>query len=252
MAFIKIKFGGIFVKKTNIKIRTLEPFQRNLNYYFKDISLLITALTHSSYANENKMGVLDSNERLEFLGDTVLNLVVSQYLYKKYPDFPEGELTKRRAAIVCESSLAYAARSIDMGKYLFLGKGEEATGGRDRDSILADASEAIVGAIYMDSDFETVSKLLLDNFQADILHALTKGDLFVDYKTELQERLQRKSKSKVEYEVAREEGPDHNKIFYMNVLSNGKIIGSGTGKNKKEAEQMAAKDALKAMGEKYE
>lgn len=240
------------MKEKNIIMKRLEPFQKNLNYYFNDISLLKTALTHSSYANENRMGVIESNERLEFLGDTVLNLVVSQYLYKKYPNYPEGELTKIRAKVVCESSLAYAAKRIEMGKYLFLGKGEEATGGRSRDSILADASEAITGAIYMDSDFETVNNMLLNNFEADIVHAVAKGDLFIDYKTDLQEKLQRFSKSKVEYRVVKEEGPDHNKIFHMDVLVNNKTIGRGTGKNKKEAEQMAAKEALYIMGERYE
>ena len=162
----------------------LEPLQDNLDYRFKNINLLKTALTHSSYANENKMKLTDNNERLEFLGDTILNLIVSQYLYKKYPNYPEGELTKIRAKVVCESSLAFAARKIELGKYLLLGKGEEATGGRDRDSILADASEALVGAIYIDSDFEMINKLLLKNFESDIVYAVAKGALFIDYKTD--------------------------------------------------------------------
>ena len=232
--------------------KKLEILQNNLNYRFKDISLLITALTHSSYANENKMKITENNERLEFLGDTILNLIVSQYLYKKYPNYPEGELTKIRAKVVCEYSLAYAARKINLGDFLLLGKGEEATGGRNRDSILADVTEAITGALYIDSDFETVNNLLLNNFEADIVHAVAKGDLFIDYKTELQERLQKRYKSKIEYVVEKEEGPDHNKIFHMNVVFNGKIIGKGTGKNKKEAEQMAAKEALLLMGYKDE
>ncbi|MBU5314199.1 ribonuclease III [Tissierella carlieri] len=221
----------------------------NLNYKFRNISLLKTALTHSSYANENKMKITDNNERLEFLGDTILNLIVSQYLYKKYPYYPEGELTKIRAKVVCESSLAFAARKIDLGKYLLLGKGEEATGGRDRDSILADASEALVGAVYMDSDFQVVNKLLLENFEADIVYAVAKGALFIDYKTELQENLQKITRAKIEYKVVKEEGPDHNKIFYMDVIVDNKTVGTGTGRNKKEAEQMAAKEALLVMGE---
>ena len=235
--------------KITKEIIWLEPLQENLNYRFKNIELLVTALTHSSYANENKLKATDSNERLEFLGDSIINFIVSQYLFNKYPNYPEGELTKIRAKVVCESSLAFAARKIELGKYLLLGKGEEATGGRDRDSILADASEALVGAIYMDSDFETTNKLLLENFEADLVYAVARGVLFIDYKTELQENLQKKTKSKIEYKVVKEVGPDHNKIFYIDVLVDNKVVGTGSGRNKKEAEQMAAKDALLIMGE---
>lgn len=236
------------MRKNKLNMKFFELLQKDLNYYFKDEELLITALTHSSYANENKLGVENYNERLEFLGDTVLGLIVSQYLYKKYPHYPEGELTKIRAKVVCESSLAKAALKINLGKYLLLGKGEEATGGRSRDSILADASEAITGAIYMDSDFETVSMLMLDRFEVDIVYAVDKGNLFIDYKTELQEIIQKTNKSRLQYLVYKENGPDHNKLFYMNVVTNEVIIGTGAGKNKKEAEQAAAKDALKNMG----
>ncbi|WP_353093895.1 ribonuclease III [Tissierella praeacuta] len=239
--------------KDNIKeIKWLEPLEENLNYKFENIKLLKTALTHSSYANENKMKITDNNERLEFLGDAILSLIVSQYLYKKYPYYPEGELTKIRAKVVCESSLAFAARKINLGEYLLLGKGEEATGGRDRDSILCDAIEALVGAIYMDSDFQVVNKLLLQNFEADIVYAVAKGALFIDYKTELQESLQKITRAKIEYKVIKEEGPDHNKIFYMDVMVDDKIVGTGTGRNKKEAEQMAAKEALLIMDEFHE
>lgn len=240
------------MNESNYDDRSLEVLQHNLNYKFEDMDLLITALTHSSYANEHKMHESGSNERLEFLGDAVLNLLVSQYLYKKYPYYPEGELTKIRAKVVCEPSLAMAAKKINLGQFLYLGKGEEATGGRDRDSILADASEAIAGAIYMDSDFETVSFLLLQKFEMDIVAAVAKGDLFIDYKTELQEKLQKVTKSKIEYIVTKEEGPDHNKLFYMDVCINKEAIGSGIGRNKKEAEQMAAKEALILMGEDYD
>lgn len=232
--------------------KMLEPLQENLNYRFKNVNLLRTALTHSSYANENKMKITDNNERLEFLGDTIINLIVSQYLYKKYPNYPEGELTKIRAKVVCESSLAFAARKIDLGKYMLLGKGEDATGGRERDSILADASEALVGAIYIDSDFETTNKLLLENFEADLVYAVAKGALFIDYKTDLQENLQKITRAKIEYKVVKEEGPDHNKIFHIAVLVDNKTVGTGTGRNKKEAEQMAAKDALLILGEIHE
>ena len=196
----------------NERIRELEPLQKRLNYYFNDIEVLDTALTHSSYANEHNLHISKCNERLEFLGDTIVNIIVSQYLYKKYPFYPEGELTKIRAKVVCEHSLALVARSIDLGKYLLLGKGEESTGGRDRESILGDASEAITGAVFIDSDFDTVNNLLLSNFEADIVHAVTKGNLFIDYKTELQEKLQRATKGKIEYVLVKEEGPDRKSV----------------------------------------
>lgn len=236
----------------NERIRELEPLQKRLNYYFNDIEVLDTALTHSSYANEHNLHISKCNERLEFLGDTIVNIIVSQYLYKKYPFYPEGELTKIRAKVVCEHSLALVARSIDLGKYLLLGKGEESTGGRDRESILGDASEAITGAVFIDSDFDTVNNLLLSNFEADIVHAVTKGNLFIDYKTELQEKLQRATKGKIEYVLVKEEGPDHNKLFHMDVTINKETIGSGVGRNKKEGEQMAAKEALILLGDDYE
>lgn len=231
--------------------KKLEELQKNIGYYFNDIELLETALTHSSYANENKLHISKCNERLEFLGDTIVNLVTSEYLYNKYPFYPEGELTKIRAKVVCEQSLAFIARKLNLGEYLYLGKGEEATGGRNRESILADSSEAISGAIFLDSSYETVREYLLNNFETDIVTAVAKGNLFVDYKTNLQERLQKVSRAKVEYVVVKEEGPDHNKIFYMDVMINKETIGSGFGRNKKEAEQMAAKEALILMGEDY-
>ncbi len=240
------------MKKNVQRAKLLEPLQDNLNYRFNNINLLINALTHSSYANENNMKITENNERLEFLGDTILNLIVSQYLYKKYPYYPEGELTKIRAKVVCESSLAFAARKIDLGKYLLLGKGEESTGGRDRESILADASEALVGSIYLDSNFEVINKLLLELFESDIVYAVAKGALFIDYKTNLQENLQKITRDKIEYKVVKEEGPDHNKIFYINIIINNKVVGTGTGRNKKEAEQMAAKEALLIMGDSNE
>ena len=236
-------FGGSIVGDKNNKNDWLKPLEKNIDYKFSNIEILKTALTHSSYANENRMKITDNNERLEFLGDAIINSIVSQYLYKKYLNYPEGELTKIRAKVVCESSLAFIARKIDLGRYLLLGKGEEATGGRDRDSILADASEALIG------DFETTNKLLLKKFEADLVYAVAKGALFIDYKTDLQENLQRISKAKIEYKVIREEGPDHNKIFHIDVIVNDETVGTGSGRNKKEGEQMAAKDALLIMGE---
>lgn len=231
------------------KEEALKILEEKLNHDFKNKLFLKNSLTHSSYANENKLGIINSNERLEFLGDAILNLIVSQYLYKKYPHYPEGELTKIRAKVVCESSLAYIARKIGVGDYLLLGKGEEATGGRERESILADTVEAMIGAVYMDSDFQTANKHLLEQFEDDIVKAVDKGELFFDYKTELQEKYQKHSNSKIEYSIYKEEGPEHNKVFFMNVILNGKILGSGKGKNKKEAEQMAAKVALTLEGD---
>lgn len=238
--------------KDKKKEKEFDFLENELNYTFKDKGFLKAALTHSSYANENKLGIINSNERLEFLGDAILNLMVSQYLYKKYPHHSEGELTKIRAKVVCESSLAYIARKIYVGDYLLLGKGEESTGGRERESILADTIEAIIGAVYMDSDYNTTNESLRDKFEDNIVKAVANGDLFSDYKTELQEKYQKYSKSKIEYIIYKEEGPEHNKIFFMNVYLNGEIIGSGEGRNKKEAEQMAAKEALISLGDENE
>lgn len=230
----------------------LNELQKNLEYSFKDLELLETALTHSSYANENNLHPSKSNQRLEFLGDTIINLVVSEYLYNKYPFYPEGELTKIRAKVVCESSLALVARKIKLGDYLLLGKGEESTGGRKRDSILADASEAITGAVFLDSDYDTVKQFLVSRFETDIVRAVAKGNLFIDYKTQLQEKLQKITKERISYNITREEGPDHNKIFYVDVFLGSDVIGSGFGRNKKEAEQLAAREALILMGEDYD
>ena len=226
----------------------MKEFEENISYYFSDTELLNTALTHSSYANEHDLEPYMNNERLEFLGDAVLNVVVSKYLYNRFKTSPEGDLTKKRATVVCESSLAFAARKINLGKYILLGKGEAGTGGRDRDSILADTFEAIVGAIYLDEDIDRVEKLILEIFEEEAIAAFYEGSLFTDYKTELQERLQKKVNGNIEYLVEREEGPDHDKRFYMDVWVKNKVIGSGVGRNKKEAEQMAAKEALRRMG----
>lgn len=234
------------------RLKILNELQSSINYKFKNINLLNTSLTHSSYANESKQKDITSNERLEFLGDVVIDLVVSEYLFKRFIEFPEGELTKRRASIVCESSLAFAARKVNLGKYLLLGKGEESTGGRSRDSILADAFESLTGAIYIDEGIKSAEKFLLANFEQEVIYAASKGNLFIDYKTELQELLQKKTKSKIEYKVENEVGPDHRKKFYMNVIVENKVIGKGMGRNKKEAEQNAAKQALLKMGERYE
>ncbi len=231
-----------------IKNKDLTDLQKKIGYYFKNTKLLKKALTHSSYANENKSKDWAHNERLEFLGDSVLNLIVSEYVYKKFPNDPEGELTKFRASIVCETSLAYAAKMMNLGDYLLLGKGEEVTGGRDRDSIQADALEALIGSIYLDGGLENTRKFIIYMIEIKVPKTTSFEYLFTDYKTKLQEELQRTKKVKVKYLVTKEQGPDHDKVFYINLMVDGELYGSGKGRSKKEAEQMAAKSALNKLG----
>ncbi|HHV27205.1 ribonuclease III [Anaerosalibacter bizertensis] len=226
--------------------------QNELNFIFKDITLLNGALTHSSYANEHRKTNMIHNERLEFLGDSVLNLAVSDYIYKKYPYYPEGNLTKIRATVVCESALALIAKKIKLGDYLLLGKGEEATGGRNRDSILADALEALIGAMYLDKGFRDVQRFVIRLLEKEIIEASKKGELFIDYKTKLQETLQRNRKASIEYKIVKEEGPDHDKKFHILALIDKEEFGRGYGRSKKEAEQRAAKEVLIRMGVKDE
>lgn len=234
------------------RLKILNELQEKIEYKFKDMKLLYWALTHSSYANEHKKQKITYNERLEFLGDSVLGLVVSEYIFVKYPRYPEGDLTKLRATVVCEPSLSYLAKNINLGKYLMLGKGEEATGGRERVSILADAFEALIGAIYLDGGIENAKVFVLKYLSPIIENAVNGVELFIDYKTHLQELLQKTTKSKIEYAVILEEGPDHNKIFHTEVTLDGEVLGKGIGRSKKEAEQNAAKSALDKMGEKNE
>lgn len=220
-------------------------FEQILKYKFKNKNLIKEALSHSSYANENKKN-RHSNERLEFLGDSVLSIVVSQYLFEHFRHLPEGELTKIRASLVCEKSLYVFAQQINLGHYIFLGKGEENTGGRERPSILADAFEAVIAAIFLDGGFEPVTKYILGFMPEDVQHQ--KEAAFSDFKTILQEIVQKNPEEKVEYVLAGEEGPDHNKSFVVEVYLNSNVIGKGKGRSKKEAEQMAAKEALELMG----
>lgn len=201
-------------------------------------------MTHSSFANESKNKKVKHNERLEFLGDSILSLVISEYIFCKYKHLPEGELTKVRANVVCEPALASRSREINLGQYLLLGKGEEFTGGRERESILADAYEALIGAMYIDGGLEITKKFILRYFLESIDLA-SKGILFRDYKTYLQELLQSRTSEKITYNVVNEYGPDHNKIFDVEVLIGEKVIGRGSGKSKKEAEQRAAEAAIK-------
>lgn len=234
------------------RLELLEEIQREILYKFKDINFLNWALTHSSYANEYKKHKVIYNERLEFLGDSILGLIVSEYIYKEYPKYPEGELTKLRATVVCEPSLSFLAKNIDLGKFLLLGKGEEATGGRERVSILADAFEALIGAIYLDGKMDNAKTFVLYHLKPVIEDAINGIELFIDYKTQLQEILQKNNKGKITYQVVKEEGPDHNKLFYTEVYIKEMILGKGTGKSKKDAEQDAAKSALKRMDESNE
>jgi ribonuclease-3 len=220
-----------------------EALERQIGYSFQDKSLLIKALTHSSYANEKKLGKLGCNERLEFLGDAVLELVSSDYLFGLFPDLPEGELTKKRASLVCEPSLAYCARAFSLPDYLLLGRGEEMTGGRLRDSIVSDATEALLGAIYLDGGFANAKEFVLKFILNDLEHK----QLFYDSKTILQELVQETGRAPVEYRLVGEEGPDHRKTFTVEVVVEGSVYGKGTGHTKKAAEQAAAYQAIRQM-----
>ena len=215
--------------------------EETIDYKFNNKEYILEALTHSSYSNENKR--YNFNERLEFLGDSVLSIVVSDYLFKNEKDLPEGELTKLRASIVCEESLSEVANKIKLGDFMLLGKGEEATGGRERISILADAFEAVIAAIYLDGSIEDARNFILNNMKSIISDA-RRGKIFRDYKTHLQEVLQGKGESNIWYKLIDEKGPDHNKRFIMEVGTNNDVLGIGEGKSKKEAEQLAARVAL--------
>ena len=220
--------------------KKLKALEARIGYEFKNRNLLILALTHSSYANEKKLGKLGSNERLEFLGDAVLELISSDYLYARFTQIPEGELTKKRASLVCEPSLAYCAREFGLPQFLLLGKGEEATGGRNRDSITSDVMEAVIGALYLDGGFDAAH----DFIHRFILSDLENKILFYDSKTVLQEILQAEGDGEFSYELKGEEGPDHNKSFWVDAVRNGEVIGSGHGRTKKAAEQQAAYEAI--------
>lgn len=225
----------------------LGELSKVLAYDFKDKDLIKTAITHTSFANEAR-GRVDHNERLEFLGDSVLSLSVSEFIYKTYPKLPEGSMTKLRAGVVSEFTLAKIAKSMGLGKYLRLGKGEQINGGRHRDSILADAFEAIIAAIYLDGGLEPAKEFVISCL-ADSIKSLSKSNGSWDSKTLLQELLQVSNKADIRYEIIAEDGPDHNKSFTAQISNNGKIIGTGQGKSKKEAEQMAAYNALKKINE---
>lgn len=218
----------------------IKKFQEVIGYHFHDEKLLRQALTHSSFANEKHLKKHSDNERLEFLGDAVLEIISSEFLYKEYPDKPEGELTKLRASIVCEPTLALCTKDIALGEYLLLGKGEDQTGGRGRKSILSDALEAVIGAIYLDGGFANAKEFVLKYILTDIEHK----QLFYDSKTILQEIVQAGYNEELNYQLIREEGPDHDKRFVVEARIGEKSIGEGMGHTKKAAEQEAAYQAL--------
>ncbi len=226
----------------------LEQFQKIIGYRFKNEALLYEALSHSSFANEKKGR--RSNERLEFLGDSVLSIVVSSYIFHHEQKMPEGELSKLRASLVCEKALFEFASEIDLGEHIMLGKGEEHSGGRSRPSIVSDAFEAVIAAIYLDGGIEPARKHILRFMPKNLEHR--ENVSFRDYKTALQEIIQKNPEEKVSYVLAEESGPAHDKKFMVNVMLNSNIIGTGVGSSKKSAEQQAAREALSLMGYKVD
>lgn len=218
----------------------MAELENKIGYTFQNKDLLRQAVTHSSYANEQKINKTGDYERLEFLGDAVLELVSSEFIYKENPQMPEGQLTRKRSSMVCEPALAFCAREIGLEAFILLGKGEEATGGRKRDSIVSDVMEAVIGAIYLDSDL-TKAKEYIHRF---ILSDLENKQLFYDAKTILQEVVQQENKGILHYELLREEGPEHDKTFVVEALVGEQRVGCGTGRSKKAAEQQAAYEAL--------
>lgn len=223
----------------------MKKLEEKLGYAFRDRSLLLHALTHSSYANERHGGDCQSYERLEFLGDSILGLITAEFLYAHEPRLPEGRMTKLRAELVCESSLYRVALKLELGKHMRLGRGEEHTGGRQRPSILADMVEAIIAAMYLDSGMEQSRRFVLEMILKDA--PIDESHTNADYKTRLQELVQRKSDQHISYTLTGESGPDHNKLFSFSVSINGVPAGEGSGRTKKEAEQMAAMKALEAL-----
>ena len=225
----------------------MQELEKKLNYKFRDPALLNEALSHSSYANEHRSAGLRSNERLEFLGDSILGMVVAEHLFRNHPDLPEGELTRTRAALVCEDSLVEVAQELGLGDHLKLGKGEEAGGGRTRPSIRADAVEAVLAAVYLDGGIGSARKIIQKYILSKDVAGLSAPR---DYKTALQELVQRESGQVLKYRLTGESGPDHNKRFFVEVELNGAAVGSGEGRSKKEAEQMAAKAAIEKLHQK--
>lgn len=232
---------------SNERIKELEEFQLNIDYKFNNIDLLNLAFIHTSYTNEHSFLKGKSNERLEFLGDAVLELVFSEILYKNFLPKQEGYLTKLRSSLVCEKSFSVLADKLNIPKYLLLGNGEEKSGGRDKNSLKADAFEAFNGALYLDSSYEVVYNFIYNLIKDEVEEINNINDSVKDYKSLLQEYLHKNKKETLLYKLLKEEGPSHNKTFYIDAYLDNKKIGSGKGKNKKIAEQNAAFDALKKL-----
>ena len=226
--------------------KNIDEIEESIGYRYEDRENLLLALTHSSYANERKEELLQSNERLEFLGDAILNITISEDIYLNRPELTEGEMTKLRANIVCENSLVKCANMLKVGRFLLLGKGEELTGGRSRKSILSDTFEALIGSIYLDGGLEKAKEFVLEKMK-DVLKENESEVQLYDCKTKLQEVIQKSMEYKVSYRIIDEKGPDHDKLFIAQVIVKDKVMGVGKGKTKKEAEQNAAYYALKRM-----
>lgn len=224
-------------------LKEIEKLEKKISYKFKCKQNLVLALTHSSFANENKSEKIGNNERLEFLGDSVLNLIISERIFSDYPELAEGEMTKKRANIVCESSLMKCSNDLGLGEFILLGKGEELTGGRNRASILSDVFEALIGAIYIDGGIKS-ARGFINRVMNRLIKDSVNGMNFMDYKTQLQEIVQKNNSCAVSYEIVEEKGPDHDKHFVTQVKISGRVAGRGEGKSKKESEQNAAKEAL--------
>lgn len=240
----------LFGKRSHLSkedARKVKSCSKQLGYSFWDIAHLKRALTHKSYANEGKKSYSDHNERYEFLGDAVLELAISDLMMNQFPDSTEGDLSKLRAALVNEKSLAEMARKINLGRYLFLGRGEEQCLGREKESLLADAFEAVLGAVYLDGGFKPAFKIVKVLFNPYLFKA-QGTDISKDYKTKLQEESQTLFQTIPQYQLVGQVGPDHDKTFEIKLLIRGELYGSGQGKSKKQAEQMAAFEALKKMG----
>ncbi|MGI6484942.1 MAG: ribonuclease III [Tepidanaerobacteraceae bacterium] len=225
------------------RLEQLKELNKDLGLKLANLELLNTAFIHPSFTNEHGLEIIDNNQRLEFLGDAVLELAVSQYLYNNYKHLAEGQMTKVRAYAVCEQSLSKVSKKLSLGDYLVLGKGEENTKGRKKPSILADTFEALIGAIYLENGFGDAQRFILENLK-DFIESAVKEENIRDHKTALQELLQKTCADRVTYNVLEEKGPDHDKTFYVEVRWKGKRLGEGMGKSKKEAEQMAAFKAL--------
>lgn len=229
------------------RLKSLHEFEDIINYKFTDIQLLNTALTHSSYAHGHD-NLLQYNERLEFLGDSILSMIISFHLYNSLKEMSEGQMTRIRANIVCEKSLFITAKKLKIGEYIFLSKGEENTGGRKRTSILADAVEALIAAVFLDGGIKEAEEFVL-LFMKENIDSSIKNRIFNDYKSFLQEHVQKYNLGTISYKLISEKGPDHSKEFQIAVYLGDNLVGKGTGKSKKDAQQSAAKDAMIAMGE---